>query len=151
MKFDAAVLEQVNAPLAVKEIEIGALQPYDVLVRVGASGLCHTDLEVIDGSLARPLPIVLGHEGAGRVERIGESVGAVRPGDHVICSWNPSCGDCYYCARSLPILCEPVNRHHPRGLLIDGTSRLSMRGQRLHHFLMVSSHAQYCIVPEAGA
>ncbi|MEO6749930.1 MAG: Zn-dependent alcohol dehydrogenase [Casimicrobiaceae bacterium] len=128
------------------------LQPTDVLVRVRASGLCHTDLEVIDGQIARPLPIVLGHEGAGIVEAIGADVSRVKPGDHVICSWNPNCGHCYYCDLGLPILCEPVTGNHPRGLLLDGRSRLSLATDApLHHFLMVSSHAEFCVVPEAGA
>ncbi|MDP9138347.1 MAG: Zn-dependent alcohol dehydrogenase, partial [Pseudomonadota bacterium] len=122
-----------------------------VLVRVQASGLCHTDLEVIQGSLAYPLPIVLGHEGAGVVEAVGSDVLSVKPGDHVICSWNPSCGRCFYCDRDQPILCEPFTRHQPQGHLLDGTSRLTVDGRKLHHFSVVSSHAEYCVVPEAGA
>jgi len=151
MRFKAAVLNAIRTPLAIEEIELGALAPTDVLVRVRASGLCHTDLEVIDGSLAYPLPIVLGHEGAGVVEAIGEAVTQVRVGDHVVCSWNPHCGHCFYCERDLPILCEPFTRHQPRGLLLDGRSRLARAGGTMHHFSVVSSHAQYCVVPESGA
>ena len=151
MRFRAAVLHQVDTPLRVQEVEMAALRPGDVLVRVRASGLCHTDLEVIQGSLAYPLPIVLGHEGAGIVEAVGSDVASVRPGDHVICSWNPSCGRCFYCDRDQPILCEPFTRHQPQGHLLDGASRLSIDGRELHHFSVVSSHAEYCVVPEAGA
>lgn len=151
MRFRAAVLHAVDAPLQVQEVEMAALRPSDVLVRVQASGLCHTDLEVIQGSLAYPLPIVLGHEGAGIVEAVGSDVRSVKPGDHVICSWNPSCGHCFYCDRDQPILCEPFTRHQPQGHLLDGASRLSVDGQKLHHFSVVSSHAEYCVVPEAGA
>lgn len=151
MRFRAAVLHQVDRPLRMQEVEMAALRPSDVLVRVHASGLCHTDLEVIQGSLAYPLPIVLGHEGAGLVEAIGSDVASVKPGDHVICSWNPNCGRCFYCDRDQPILCEPFTRHQPRGHLLDGTSRLSVDGHKLHHFSVVSSHAEYCVVPEAGA
>jgi S-(hydroxymethyl)glutathione dehydrogenase/alcohol dehydrogenase len=151
MRFRAAVLHQVDTPLRVQEVEMAALRPGDVLVRVGASGLCHTDLEVIQGALAYPLPIVLGHEGAGIVEAVGSDVLSVRPGDHVICSWNPSCGRCFYCDRGQPILCEPFTRHQPQGHLLDGTSRLSIDGRKLHHFSVVSSHAEYCVVPETGA
>jgi S-(hydroxymethyl)glutathione dehydrogenase / alcohol dehydrogenase len=151
MRFRAAVLHQVDAPLRVQEVEMAALRPGDVLVRVQASGLCHTDLEVIQGALAYPLPIVLGHEGAGIVEAVGSDVLSVRPGDHVICSWNPSCGHCFYCDRDQPILCEPFTRHQPRGHLLDGASRLSIDGRKLHHFSVVSSHAEYCVVPESGA
>lgn len=151
MKFDAAVLHATGSPLVIEQLEIARLGPDDVLVRLGASGLCHTDLEVIDGSLAYPMPIVLGHEGAGVVEAVGSAVRSVRPGDHVICSWNPNCGECFYCRRDLPILCEPFKRHEPRGVLFDGRSRLTLDGQIVHHFSVVSSHAQYCVVPQAGA
>jgi S-(hydroxymethyl)glutathione dehydrogenase/alcohol dehydrogenase len=151
MRFKAAVLNEVGKPLEIEEIELGELAPTDVLVRVHASGLCHTDLEVIDGSLAYPLPIVLGHEGAGVVEAVGADVTQVKPGEHVVCSWNPHCGHCFYCERDLPILCEPFTRWQPRGMLLDGRSRLSRRGRQMHHFSVVSSHAQYCVVPESGA
>jgi S-(hydroxymethyl)glutathione dehydrogenase / alcohol dehydrogenase len=156
MRFKAAVLNRVGDPLTVESIELGELGPADVLVRIRASGLCHTDLEVIEGSLAYPLPIVLGHEGAGVVEAVGNDVTHVRPGDHVVCSWNPHCGDCFYCERDLPILCEPFSRNQPRGLLLDGRSRLSRSGapgesSLVHHFSVVSSHAEYCVVPESGA
>jgi S-(hydroxymethyl)glutathione dehydrogenase / alcohol dehydrogenase len=151
MKFRAAILDSPKMPLRVADVELAALQSRDVLVRLGASGFCHTDLEVIDGSLSRPMPVVLGHEGAGTVEAVGSEVRSVRPGDHVICSWSPACRDCYYCLRSQRILCEPVGKWHPRGRLLDGQTRLSHRGKPLHHFSMVSSHAEYCVVPEAGA
>jgi S-(hydroxymethyl)glutathione dehydrogenase/alcohol dehydrogenase len=87
--FRAAVLHEVGRPLVVERVTLGALGPQDVLVRLHASGLCHTDLEVIEGSLAYPLPIVLGHEGAGVVEAVGAQVTLARPGDHVVCSRRP--------------------------------------------------------------
>jgi len=99
MKFKAAVLNAVRTPLTIEEIDMGELGPTDVLVRIRASGLCHTDLEVIEGSLAYPLPIVLGHEGAGVVEAVGKDVTLVKLGEHVVCSWNPHCGHCFYCER----------------------------------------------------
>ncbi len=151
MKFRAAVLHEVGKPVVVEEVEIGALGPGDVLVRIGATGLCHTDLEVKQGSLVRPLPIVLGHEGAGTVEAVGKDVTSVAVGDHVVCSWNPSCGHCFYCEADQPILCEPINHHHPLGHLPDGRSRLTLRGKPVNHLMMVSSHAEYCVLPEAGA
>jgi S-(hydroxymethyl)glutathione dehydrogenase/alcohol dehydrogenase len=151
MKFRAALLERPRSPLVIADVTLAPLQAHDVLVRLGASGFCHTDLEVIDGALARPMPIVLGHEGAGVVHAVGTAVSRVRPGDHVVCSWNPSCGACYYCERSLPILCERVTSLHPRGMLSDGARRLSVDDRPVNHFSMVSSHAEYCVVPEAGA
>ena len=151
MRFNAAVLHRTGSPLTIERLDIGSLGPDDVLVRLGASGLCHTDLEVIEGSLAYPLPIVLGHEGAGVVEAVGSTVTKLKPGDHVVCSWNPHCGECFYCRRDLPILCEPFKRHEPRGVLFDGRSRLALEGATVHHFSVVSSHAEYCVVPQSGA
>ena len=151
MKFRAAVLNKINDPLTIDTLELAPLSPTDVLVRVRASGLCHTDLEVMRGSLAYPLPIVLGHEGAGIVEEVGSAVTQVAVGDHVVCSWNPHCGHCFYCERDQPILCEPFARNQPKGLLPDGHSRMRRNGERIHHFSVTSSHAEYTIVPESGA
>jgi S-(hydroxymethyl)glutathione dehydrogenase / alcohol dehydrogenase len=151
MRFRAAILHSVGQPLTVEQVEVSGLRPGDVLVRLRASGLCHTDLEVIEGALAYPLPIVLGHEGAGVVEAVGPGVSLVAPGDHVVCSWNPNCGHCFYCDRDQPILCEPFTRHQPQGRLLDGGGRLSLDGGPLHHYSMVCSHAEYCVVPESGA
>jgi len=151
MRFKAAVLHRIDDPLCVEDVEMASLAPGDVLIHNRASGLCHTDLEVMRGSQVYPLPIVPGHEGAGMVEAVGRDVRSVKPGDHVIASWNPNCGQCFYCARDQPILCEPFRRNQPAGLLLDGGSRLSVGGARLHHFGAVSSHAEYSVVPESGA
>lgn len=151
MKFRAAVLHEVGEPMPIETVEMTGLKSGDVLVRMRASGLCHTDLEVIQGSLRYPLPIVLGHEGAGVVEAVGAEVTRVRPGDHVICSWNPHCGHCFYCERDQPILCEVFAATQPAGHLMDGTSRLTIGGRKLHHYSEVSSHAECAVVPESGA
>jgi S-(hydroxymethyl)glutathione dehydrogenase/alcohol dehydrogenase len=123
------------------------------LVRTVATGVCHSDLHVIDGVGRFPLdrPIVLGHEGAGVVEAVGGDVTSVRPGDHVIASWNPSCGHCFHCVRDEPVLCEPFRREQPRGRMLDGSTRLMLDGRALHHFGVVSSHAEYSMLPESGA
>jgi len=151
MNFKAAVLHQVSQPLTIETLQMAPLAPTDVLVRIRASGLCHTDLEVMQGSLPYPLPIVLGHEGAGVVEATGSEVTQVKPGDHVICSWNPHCGHCFYCERDLPILCEPFSRNQPRGFLLDGRSRMTRDGATVYHYSVTSTHAQYTVVPESGA
>ncbi len=129
MRFKAAVLEKVGSPLVVREVTVAELKPSDVLVRNKASGLCHTDLEIIQGQLAWPLPAILGHEGAGIVEAIGSDVALVKSGDHVVCSWNPTGGHCFYCGRGQPILCEPHNRHNGQGALLDGGSRRALDGR----------------------
>ena len=151
MKFDAAVMHAVNAPLAIEEVELPPPAADDVLVRIRATGLCHTDLEAMQGSLVYPTPIVLGHEGAGIVEAVGRDVDDLHVGDHVVCSWNPHCGHCFHCERDQPILCEPFTRNQPRGLLLDGTTRLSRDGVPIHHFFTTSTHAEYTIVPRSGA
>lgn len=151
MRFTAAVLNRVGEPLSLDTLEMAPLGPGDVLVRIRATGLCHTDLEVMQGSLRYPLPIVLGHEGAGIVEAVGGSVTRVKVGDHVVCSWNPHCGHCFYCERSLPILCEPFTTHQPKGRLLDGTTRMTRDGEVVHHYSVTSTHAELTVVPESGA
>ena len=151
MKFRAAVLDRVGEPLRIDTLEMAPLADHDVLIRLRATGLCHTDLEVMQGQLRYPLPIVLGHEGAGIVEAVGREVATVKAGDHVICSWNPYCGHCFYCDRGARILCERLKGNEPRGLLMDGTTRMTRDGERVHHFFTTSTHAEYTVVEESGA
>ena len=147
MKFRAAVLHRPNEPLAIETVEATALRPGDVLVRIRASGLCHTDLEVIDGQLVYPMPIVLGHEAAGTIEAMGADVHGLARGDPVVLSWNPHCGHCFYCDHDQPILCETYLRLGPLAVQFDGSTRLSLDGRPLHHLMYVASFAEYCIVP----
>src|SRR6187399_2135808 len=106
LQYRAAVLHAAKTPLKIETIAAAPLQPTDVVVRIRAAGLCHTDLEVIDGSLRYPLPMILGHEAAGVVEHAGAAAGNISVGDHVILSWNPHCGHCFQCDRGQPILCD---------------------------------------------
>lgn len=147
----AAVLERPNTPLVIARITLDEPRAGEVLVRIHASGLCHTDLEVIRGTLPYPTPVVLGHEAAGVVEAIGPDVRSVRVGDRVVASWNPACGRCFYCQRGQPILCEVCGRANASGGLLDATTRLERDGQPVHHFNLVSGHADHAILPEAGA
>jgi S-(hydroxymethyl)glutathione dehydrogenase/alcohol dehydrogenase len=148
----AAVLKGMDEELHVHDdIEIAPPGPGEVKVKVVASGVCHSDLSVQNGTIPLGTPIVLGHEGAGIVEAVGSAVTSVKPGDHVICSWNPHCGHCFYCERGVPILCEPYKRHEPKGRLLDGTSRLSRDGALVNHFFTTSTHAELTVVPESGA
>ncbi|WP_326542620.1 Zn-dependent alcohol dehydrogenase [Pseudorhodoferax sp.] len=149
MQFKAAVLRERGQALSIETVSCGALPDDHVLVRLGAAGLCHTDREAMTGAFAAPLPSVLGHEGAGVVERVGRAVTQLRPGDHVVMNIYPSCGQCFYCRRSQPVLCEPVGQLH-RGTA--GVPRiLQAGGEPVHQFLSVSSFAQYCVVPQGGA
>lgn len=147
LSFRAAVLREPKTPLRVETITTGALKPGDVLVRIKAAGLCHTDLEVIEGSLRYPMPIVLGHEAAGIVEDVGPQVKGVAVGDHVILSWNPHCGHCFYCDRDLPILCETYLAHGPQAVAFDGDSRVRLAGGGdLRQLMFLGAFAEYCIV-----
>ncbi len=152
LEYRAAVLHSAREPLAVETVAAASLKPRDVLVRMKAAGLCHTDLEVIDGSLRYPMPIVLGHEAAGVVEEVGPEARGVRPGDHVVLSWNPHCGHCFYCDRSLPILCEEYLEQGPKAVQFDGESRATLQdGRDLKHLMFLGAFGEYCIVPDQQA
>jgi S-(hydroxymethyl)glutathione dehydrogenase / alcohol dehydrogenase len=147
MRFRAAVLRTPGGPLTLETVEAAPPSAGEVLVRVGATGLCHTDLEAMSGQLASPMPVVLGHEAAGTVAAVGPGVERPRPGDHVILSWNPHCGTCVPCERGTPILCDTYLDRGPRGLQFDGTTRLRLEDRPVHAFMFVSSFAEYCVVP----
>ncbi|HZB91819.1 MAG TPA: Zn-dependent alcohol dehydrogenase [Stellaceae bacterium] len=147
MEFRAAVLHRPGEKLTIERVALGALKPGDALIRIRAASLCHTDLEVIEGQLRYPLPIVLGHEAAGTVEALGSGVEGLAPGDPVVLSWNPHCGHCFYCERDEPILCETYLRLGPKAVQFDGTARLTLAGAPLHHLMFLGSFAEYCVVP----
>src|SRR5450631_2032217 len=152
LRYRAAVLHAAQTPLSVETVTAASLKPTDVLVRIRAAGLCHTDLEVIEGSVRDPLPIVLGHEAAGVVEQAGPAVRGVKTGDHVVLSWNPHCGHCFYCDRDAPILCEEYLGGGPRALAFDGEPRASLaNGQKLQQLMFLGSFAEFCIVSDQQA
>ena len=151
MEFNAAVLHDVDQPLRVERIALKALKPDDVLVRIRATSLCHTDLEVCSGQLKFPLPIVLGHEAAGVVEDVGREVRSVSRGDSVMLSWNPRCGTCFYCEREQPILCERYLRLGPEAVCFDGTTRFSLNGSDLHHLMYLGTFSEFAVVSEQCA
>ena len=152
LQYRAAVLQAAGAPMSIETVTSAALRPTDVLVRIRAAGLCHTDLEVIEGSLRYPLPIVLGHEAAGVVEQVGSAARGVREGDHVVLSWNPHCGHCFYCDRDTPILCEQYLGEGPKALPFDGESRVTLAdGRALQQLMFLGSFAEYCIVSDQQA
>jgi S-(hydroxymethyl)glutathione dehydrogenase/alcohol dehydrogenase len=147
LQYEAAVLHQARSALVIEQVNATALAPADVLVRIRAAGLCHTDLEVIDGSLRYPMPIVLGHEAAGVIVEVGSAVEKVRTGDHVVLSWNPNCGHCFYCDRGLPILCEDYLAKGPQAVQFDGRSKARLTGgSELKHLMFLGTFGEYCIV-----
>ncbi len=148
MRIRAAVLERTGGPLEVHELELQPPGPGEVLVRLHASGVCHSDWNAIDGTAETRCPAVLGHEGAGVVEAVGAGVARVAIGDHVALSWAPSCGECAECLRSLPQLCSTAWPAMGTGGLMDGTTRLSRDGEPVYHYSFLSTFAEACVVPE---
>jgi Zn-dependent alcohol dehydrogenase len=148
MRLRAAVLERTGGPLTVEELILAPPGPGEVLVRLYASGVCHSDQNAIDGTAETRCPAVLGHEGAGVVEAVGIGVTRVNPGDHVALSWAPSCGECPECLRDLPQLCTAVWPAMEAGGLLDGTTRLSRDGEPVYHYSFISSFADACVLPE---
>jgi alcohol dehydrogenase len=153
MKIKAAVLHEVgkpapyaeSRPLAIEELELEKPGEGEVLVRIAAAGLCHSDLSVIDGNRPRPTPMALGHEAAGVVEETGPGVRDLVPGDHVVMVFVPSCGHCLPCMGGRPALCEPGAAANAAGALISGARRLRLNGQEVHHHMGVSAFAEYTV------
>jgi S-(hydroxymethyl)glutathione dehydrogenase/alcohol dehydrogenase len=149
MRMRAAVLEQFAAPLVVREVELADPGPGEVLVRLVACGVCHTDLYTASGvDPSGYAPTVLGHEGAGVVERCGAGVELVKPGDHVVTLFSPQCGECVHCVSPLTNLCMAIRGQQNLGFLPDGTTRLALDGQPLRHFMGTSTFAQYTVMPQ---
>lgn len=144
----AAVLYRPGTPLEIADVELASPQTGEVLVRVEAAGVCHSDYHFMTGDLETPLPVVLGHEGAGVVEAVGPGVSLVKPGDSVVLLWRASCGHCEHCAAGRPALCDISRVQRARGGMLDGTSRLHAGDVELRHFLGVSCFAERCVVAE---
>src|SRR5437588_8778916 len=151
MKTRAAVFHGYRKPLEVAEIDAEAPGPREVVVRMAAIGICGTDLHQIKGEWVRPTPMVLGHEGAGVVEAIGDEVAQLRPGDEVVLSWAPSCGECPECRRGRPATCVPLNRAIGAGTLVDGTTGLSMNGETVYRGTATGAMADRVVVSERVA
>jgi len=151
VKTRAAVFHAVGQPLVVEELDLDEPGPHDVVVRMVAVGICGTDLHQVKGEWRRPTPMVLGHEGAGVVEEVGERVTRVRPGDEVVLSWAPSCGTCADCRRGRPAVCGPLQRAIGNGTLVDGTTGLSLRGQTVYRGTATGCLAERVVVSERVA
>ena len=145
-EFKAAVLHSPGAPLAIETVRLGALAPNDVLVRVDATSVCHTDLEVALGSRPAPVPSVLGHEGAGTIAATGAAVKNLAEGESVALHWNPHCGTCYYCEQGDRILCEQYTGNASKGFGFDGQPKLFLGERPLSQLMYLGTFAEYCVV-----
>src|SRR5262249_50262177 len=141
----AAVLNANNEPLAVETLQVRDPREGELLVKLGASGVCHSDLHAITGDLPMPLPVVLGHEGAGVVEAVGPGVKRAKPGDHVVLNWVPACGGCWYCLSGQNCLCETGYVTAMANPCFD------QKGTPTNQFAGVGSMSEYTVVPESGA
>ena len=150
-RIQAAVLDG-NGTISIEHVDLAAPGPGEVRVRIAAAGVCHSDLHVTTGAWDVPAPVVLGHEGSGVVTAVGADVDDLEPGDHVVLSWVPGCGECRACQAGRPAQCALVaSVVATGGTLYDGTTRLSNERGQIHHYLGVSSYAEQVVVPRSGA
>ncbi len=150
MKIRAAVLDQVGGKLSVREVDLQAPQAGEVLVKIAACGVCHSDWHLVTGETKHPLPAVLGHEGAGVITELGAGVTTLSVGDHVALNWAPYCGECFYCQRGKVNLCEAYVGPMWAGVMQDGTPRLSENGQPIYHYCGLACLAEYVVVPDVS-
>ncbi|HWC38217.1 MAG TPA: Zn-dependent alcohol dehydrogenase [Acidimicrobiales bacterium] len=148
----AAVLTGIDQPLEIRsDVEVEAPHANEVKVRMVASGVCHSDLSMQNGTMAAAAPMVLGHEGAGIIEEVGPGVTTLAPGDHVVISWVPQCGVCFFCTRDQPQLCEAATTALMTGGMLDGTQRMSSQGAPLPQMAASGTFSEVTVVPEVGA
>ncbi len=150
-KMKAAVLYELNRPLQIEEVNLDDPQENEVLVKLKASGICHSDLHAIEGNIPCVTPLVLGHEGAGIVEKVGPGVTSLQPGDHVVLFLAVSCGECQYCREGNDTLCAEWTMNNMMGTLPGGGKRLHKGDQELNHFFAMSCYAEYVVVNEIHA
>jgi S-(hydroxymethyl)glutathione dehydrogenase / alcohol dehydrogenase len=151
MKTKAAVLYEAGQPAVIEEITLDPPHQGEILVRMEAAGVCHSDLLVRDGLISEPLPLVLGHEGTGIVTEVGQNVSGLRPGDRVVLTLVPACGTCYFCRRGEPHMCSTSAAMAGKGVLRDGTTRMHSGSRPLQYFNSVSCFSEYMVVPQEGA
>jgi S-(hydroxymethyl)glutathione dehydrogenase / alcohol dehydrogenase len=151
MRIQAAVLVEPGRALELDELELEPPRRNEVLVRLLASGICRSDVALIDGKWPARLPMVLGHEGAGVMEDVGDGVDPARIGEHVVLTFTPACGRCRFCLQGRVNLCTEAARCMDEGVMPDGTTRLSWSGRRVHHLALVSSFATHAVVPANAA
>ncbi|KXS52995.1 MAG: alcohol dehydrogenase GroES-like protein, partial [Marinobacter sp. T13-3] len=149
MKSRAAVAWAPGKPLTIEEVDVQGPKAGEVLVRIVATGVCHTDAYTLSGADPEGIfPSILGHEGAGVVEEVGEGVTSLKPGDHVIPLYTAECGKCKFCLSGKTNLCGAVRATQGQGLMPDGTSRFSLGGKTIHHYMGTSTFSEYTVLPE---
>lgn len=148
---ESAVLERTNQPLQILEVDLEAPRAGEVKVEIVATGVCHSDIAVFTEKLANPLPVVLGHEGAGTVVEVGDGVKDLAPGDRVVLSWLAQCGECFYCVKGQPQLCETAGVAFAKGALLDGTTRYSRGGEGIFQMAGLGTFSRHCVVPARSA
>ncbi len=149
MKAKAAVAFEAGKPLSIEEVDVAGPEAGEVLLEVKATGICHTDHFTLSGADPEGLfPAILGHEGAGVVVETGDGVKSVKPGDHVIPLYTPECRECEYCLSGKTNLCQAIRTTQGQGLMPDGTSRFSLGGKMLHHYMGTSTFSNYTVLPE---
>lgn len=149
MKTRAAVAWQAGQPLTIEEVDLAGPRTGEVLVEIKATGICHTDYYTLSGADPEGLfPAILGHEGAGIVVEVGADVKSLRPGDHVIPLYTPECRECKFCLSRKTNLCQAIRATQGRGLMPDGTSRFSLDGKAIMHYMGTSTFSNYIVVPE---
>src|SRR5690349_7727037 len=151
MKTTAALMTAIGRPLEIVDLDLAPPAYDEVLVRVLASGICHSDLSLLAGAWPIPLPAVLGHEGAGVIEAVGPGVDPARVGEHVVLTFAPACGRCRFCLAGRINLCVEVAAGFETGCLRDGTTRLSLGGRAVYHLAFVSSFARHAVLPANAA
>jgi S-(hydroxymethyl)glutathione dehydrogenase/alcohol dehydrogenase len=149
MKSRAAVAWEAGKPLSIEQVDVAAPKAGEVLVRIVATGVCHTDAFTLSGADPEGMfPVILGHEGGGIVEEVGPGVTSLKVGDHVIPLYTPECGECEYCLSGKTNLCQKIRITQGKGLMPDGTSRFSIDGKPILHYMGTSTFSEYTVLPE---
>ncbi len=149
MKSRAAVAWEAGKPLSIEQVDVAGPKAGEVLVRIVATGVCHTDAFTLSGADPEgQFPVILGHEGGGIVEEVGEGVTSLKVGDHVIPLYTPECGECKFCLSGKTNLCQKIRATQGRGVMPDGTSRFSLNGKPLLHYMGTSTFSEYTVLPE---
>ena len=150
MQMQAAILTEAHTPFKIETVDVEAPKAGEVLVKMAASGVCHSDWHIVAGKAAFPSPMILGHEGAGIVETVGEGVTRVSPGDHVTLSWKACCGECFYCQNDAPSICDTHAAEVNAGVQTDGTSRISWNGEPVYILGGLGVFAEYVIARDVS-